>query len=151
MAHHMALRALVLAITAMMLLLTGNYCDALSTNGEEARWLVQSSKWATLSWLEGEDKLQSLVMSVASSDEGHIFMYLMEDLTFKASLTFSEAQLDPSQFFGAKCGPNGVLDPQDPVSISQSLFIRICVLMTTSLSCVPFVYAIPDADSVAPS
>eukprot|EP00578_Thalassiosira_sp_NH16_P007997 CAMPEP_0181128852 /NCGR_PEP_ID=MMETSP1071-20121207/28996_1 /TAXON_ID=35127 /ORGANISM="Thalassiosira sp., Strain NH16" /LENGTH=592 /DNA_ID=CAMNT_0023214773 /DNA_START=156 /DNA_END=1934 /DNA_ORIENTATION=- len=110
----MALHTSLRALAVLMPLLMGKCCHAISTNGEEARWLVKSSKWATLSWLEGEDKLQSLVMSIASSDEGRIFMYLMEDITFKASLTFSEAQLDPSQFFGAKCGPDGVLDPQDP-------------------------------------
>lgn len=112
MGYDRALRVLALATMALPLLLRSSH--AASSNGEEARWLVNSSEWATLSWLEGGDNLRSLVMSIASSDEGRIFMYLMEDVTFKGSLTFSEAQIDPSQFFGSRCGPDGALDPQDP-------------------------------------
>ena len=33
---------------------------------------------------------------------------------FRASITLSEAQVDPIQFFGARCGPDSELDPQDP-------------------------------------
>ena len=91
-------------------------------DGEEARWLVQSAKWATLSWME-QDSVQSIVTSIAADSQGRIFMYLMEDLTFNGSLTISEAQLDPKQFAGAKCGPDGEWDPEDPVSSAQEIFV----------------------------
>jgi len=91
--------------------------EAASTqNGEEARWLVQSTKWTTLSWIEGEN-VQSMVTSHAESD-GSIFFYLMQEpdewTSFKASMTLSEAQVDPTQFYGARCGPEGKTDPEDP-------------------------------------
>jgi len=50
---------------------------------------------------------------VAESD-GHIFFYLMGSSSFEASLTLSEAQVDPRQFSGAGCGPDGDFDPEDP-------------------------------------
>ena len=102
-------------ISAWMLLIqVAGVLGASTQDGEEARWLVQSSKWATLSWLENGE-VQSLVTSIAQSD-GRIFFYLMEDTTFNGSITISEAQLDPTQFDGARCGPDGDLDPEDPVS-----------------------------------
>ena len=112
--HHAFVPLLLLLILAISSSTTTTHA-ASTENGEEARWLVQASKWATVAWIEGGD-LKSLVMSIAESN-GRIFLYLSEDITFKASLTLSEAQVDPSQFFGAKCGPDGALDPQDPVSL----------------------------------
>jgi len=109
--HHAFVPLLLLLILAISSSTTTTHA-ASTENGEEARWLVQASKWATVAWIEGGD-LKSLVMSIAESN-GRIFLYLSEDITFKASLTLSEAQVDPSQFFGAKCGPDGALDPQDP-------------------------------------
>ncbi len=105
------------ALLLVIITTTAKSSNAASTqNGEEARWLVSSSKWATLSWME-EGELKSMVMSFAAeSKSGRIFLYLTENITFKASLTISEAQLDPSQYHGARCGPDGDLDPQDPVS-----------------------------------
>ena len=109
---------LVTAVVPVLLLLTlVTSSQAVSTqNGEEARWLVQTSKWAALSWVD-EGALKSISMSMAQSD-GRIFFYLTDDIvsSTKASITFSEAQVTPSQFFGAKCGPDGDLDPEDPVS-----------------------------------
>lgn len=106
------------AVVLVLLLLTlVTSSQAVSTqNGEEARWLVQTSKWAALSWVD-EGALKSISMSMAQSD-GRIFFYLTDDIvsSTKASITFSEAQVTPSQFFGAKCGPDGDLDPEDPVS-----------------------------------
>ena len=89
---------------------------ALATqDGEEARWLVQSSQWGTLSWLEGEG-VSNMATSIGEED-GRIFFYLMPEAdNFQATLTLSEAALDPSQFEGARCGPDGDLDPEDPVS-----------------------------------
>jgi len=92
-----------------------------SENGEEARWLVSHTNWGTLQWLEAvegdEDAgavAQSMVASYGESD-GRIFYYLPSiDFEFKGSLTLSEAAVDPSQFDGAKCGPDGALDPEDP-------------------------------------
>ena len=99
----------------LILLAHAPWSQAASTqNGEEARWLVQKSIWATLS-MAGEDGLKSIVTSIAEAD-GRIFFYLNEQDTFKASITFSEAQVDPNQYFGARCGPEGNLDPEDPVS-----------------------------------
>ncbi|OEU05652.1 hypothetical protein FRACYDRAFT_204837, partial [Fragilariopsis cylindrus CCMP1102] len=104
------------AVVLVLLLLTlVTSSQAVSTqNGEEARWLVQTSKWAALSWVD-EGALKSISMSMAQSD-GRIFFYLTDDIvsSTKASITFSEAQVTPSQFFGAKCGPDGDLDPEDP-------------------------------------
>jgi len=121
--HHAFLHAtiapLVLSLLLTITLVPRGVAAAASTqNGEEARWLVQSSKWATLSWIENEGQdLKSLVTSIAEFD-GRIFFYLMKEeqggTAFNAALTFSEAQVDTSQYFGAKCGPDGVLDPQDP-------------------------------------
>lgn len=127
--YHPFLHQAIIAPLVLSLLLTitlvprGVIVAASAQNGEEARWLVQSTKWATLSWIEntdeGERDLKSLVTSIAEF-EGRIFLYLMEeeeqddDTAFNAALTFSEAQVDTSQYFGAKCGPDGVLDPQDP-------------------------------------
>ena len=102
----------VLSVLLLALLATSSVAS--TQDGEEARWLVNTSRWATLSWLENKD-LKSFVTSIAESD-GRIFFYLQEKTTFKATITLSEAQTNSTQFFGAKCGPDGALDPQDPVS-----------------------------------
>ena len=100
------------ALCSLLALARGG--GAAAGDGEEARWLVQASTWATMAWMEGGE-LKSLVTSMAESD-GRLFFYLMENATFPATITLSEAQVDPSQYFGARCGPDGALDPQDPVS-----------------------------------
>jgi len=83
-----------------------------NNNSEEARWLVQTSLWGTLSWLEGSS-VSSMVASYGESG-GRIFYYLPVNMEFKGALTLSEAAVDPSQFDGARCGPDGDLDPEDP-------------------------------------
>ena len=114
-------------VSTLALLLVAVTQASPQQDAEEARWLVQASQWGTLSWLESDD-LTSLVTSIASSD-GRIFFYLTEQSTFEASLTLSEAQTDPAHFEGAGCGPDGSLDPEDPVSfLGNVLFNFISIL-----------------------
>jgi len=101
---------LKIALTALLVLLTKNNAYA-SEDAEEARWLVQTATWGTLSWLESE--VSSMVTSFGEH-EGTMFIYIPYGDDFPASMTISEAQLNPLQFEGAKCGPNGDLDPEDP-------------------------------------
>jgi hypothetical protein len=100
-------------VSTLALLVVGVAQASSQQDAEEARWLVQASKWGTLAWFESDD-LTSLVTSIASSDDGRIFFYLTEQSTFEASLTLSEAQTDPTYFEGAGCGPDGSWDPEDP-------------------------------------
>ena len=92
-------------------------------NAEEARWVVQSASWGTLSWIEeeGQEKeepssVRNMVVSHAS-DTGRIFLYIPYNQEFHSSITLSEASLNVDQFEGARCGDDGSLDPEDPVSI----------------------------------
>lgn len=101
----------VMKVAAVVILFTAG--ASASGNGEEARWLVQESLWGTLSWLEDETA-SAMVTSYGESD-GRIFCYLPINIPeFKAAITLSEAALNTTQFEGAKCGPNGNLDPEDP-------------------------------------
>ena len=84
-------------------------------NAEEARWLVETAQWGTLSWMEDES-ITNMVVSHAS-DTGRVFLYFPDDQEFHGSITFSEASLNADQFEGARCGDDGSLDPEDPVSI----------------------------------
>ena len=103
--------------------MTGSAKETTYSMGDDApRWLVQSFKWATLSLIEkmdiddskeGGGDIKLLVMPIAESG-GCIFFYLTGDVMFCASITLSEAQVDPIQFFRARCGLDGELDPQDP-------------------------------------
>jgi len=109
-----ALNGLLKAVIASALLMLAQ--ARVTDNGEEARWLVHSSNWGTLSRIEGSD-LKSFATSFADSEDGRIFFYLLggaDAASYKASLTISEAQVDPTQFDGARCGPDGDLDPEDP-------------------------------------
>jgi len=98
-------------------------------DGEEARWLVQASSWGTLSWME--EAVNSMAMSYGE-DNGRIFFYLIAEEgmpdSFPATLTLSEAALNPDQFDGAKCGPNSDLDPEDPrcAKLSISGYANAC-------------------------
>jgi len=98
-------------IAAIVILLTT--AASASDNAEEARWLVKESLWGTLSWLE--DETASAMVTSFGETDGRLFFYLPVNIPqFKAALTLSEAALDTSQFEGAKCGPDGDLDPEDP-------------------------------------
>lgn len=97
-------------LAALLLLLSKNNVYA-SEDAEEARWLVKTATWGTLSWLE--DKVSSMVTSFGEH-EGVMYIYLPYGMAFPGSMTISEAQLIPDQFEGAKCGESGDLDPEDP-------------------------------------
>lgn len=78
-----------------------------SADAEEARWLVQSASWGTMSYSEG-DGVKSTVLSFAESG-GRIFFYLMGvSAPVEGALTISEASLDPRGCAG------GDVDPEDP-------------------------------------
>jgi len=101
---------LKIALTVLLVLLGKNNVYA-SDDAEEARWLVQTATWGTLSWLEEE--VSSMVTSIGEHD-GSLFINIPFGSEFPGSITISEAQLIPDQFEGAKCGPEGDLDPEDP-------------------------------------
>jgi len=113
-------------IAAIVILLTT--AASASDNAEEARWLVKESLWGTLSWLE--DETASAMVTSFGETDGRLFFYLPVNIPqFKAALTLSEAALDTSQFEGAKCGPDGDLDPEDPVRfyVIDVTFITILI------------------------
>lgn len=68
------------------------------------------------------DDVSSMVTSYGEQ-EGRVFFYMMSEIpdSFPATLTLSEAAVDPNQFEGAKCGPDGNLDPEDPRCAKLSL------------------------------
>jgi len=107
---NMVLFAVKVVASLLLFLQSADFTTA-SENGEEARWVVEKSSWGTLSWVEEE--VSSMVTSTAET-EGRVFVYLPFGESFKGALTFSEAALDSSQFDGARCGPDGDLDPEDP-------------------------------------
>ncbi|KAG7372844.1 pyridoxamine 5'-phosphate oxidase [Nitzschia inconspicua] len=105
-----------------------------------ARWVLQEAKWATLTTLSGsplepnrDDGSSSLLSAnilpfAADHDTGRLFFYLLGDQHHhEATLTVSQASLNPSLFSIAGCGvdANSVVDAQDPrcakISVSGSL------------------------------
>jgi len=81
-------------------------------DAEEARWLVQSAQWGTLSTKLDDDFIAEIVFF--GQTNGRLFFYLMNKITSDGSLTLSEASLHPEQFAGARCGDDADSDPEDP-------------------------------------
>lgn len=82
-------------------------------NAEEARWLVQSGHWGTLSTATSDKRVNAEIVSFGET-EGRLFFYLMGETSSDSSLTLSEASLYPEQFEGARCGNDADTDPEDP-------------------------------------
>jgi len=93
-----------------------------SNSAEEARWLVNVSRWGVLSFPDPKDAKRPLTNIGSFADvKGRIFLYLMGPHTTDGdkgggiTLTMSEAALEPtSNFAGAACGADGDKDPEDP-------------------------------------
>jgi len=86
---------------------------------EEARWLMDTASWGTMSFSENS-KLDAAVLPYGIS-EGRIFFYLMgEQPEAQVSLTVSEASLLPDEFGYAGCG--WLFDAEDPRCAKLTMF-----------------------------